>query len=389
MLCFLSARKQSKLFFSQPKQNRDIVFYAEDDFSFIHFKELINILTGTYKKKVSYLTSQIDDPVLNLENENFSSFYIGKGFIRTSTFFRMDAELFIMTMPDLETFHLKRSKVWDVHYVYVFHAMVSAHSNYRTGAFDHYDTIFLSSPYQESEIRKTEEYYNLTPKKLVKYGYPQLESLITEVQQWRAVNSEYDIEQKQARVIVAPSWSEYGILETIGISLVGILLDAGFNVTVRPHPHTTNHRPDIISKLENNYSSFTDFELQTDTRDKASLYRADLMISDWSGIGMEYAFSCERPVIYIDVPKKCLNPDAEKILGKSVEESIRKQIGIIVSPDELDRLPDIINECFRDKKMYTDNAIKLREKYVFNLGSSTATGAEYLHDLVDTRLSSR
>ena len=103
------------------------------------------------------MTSQIDDPVLNLENENFSSFYIGKGFIRTSTFFRMDAELFIMTMPDLETFHLKRSKVWDVHYVYVFH-----YSNY--SAFDHYDTIFLSSPYQESEIRKTEEFITLHQK---------------------------------------------------------------------------------------------------------------------------------------------------------------------------------------------------------------------------------
>ena len=39
-----------------------------------------------------------------------------------------------MDMPDLEKFHIKRSKVYPVHYIYVFHSMFSIQSYLREGA---------------------------------------------------------------------------------------------------------------------------------------------------------------------------------------------------------------------------------------------------------------
>ena len=49
------------------------------------------------------------------------------------------------------------------------------------------------------------------------------------------------------------------------------------------------------------------------------------MISDWSGISMEYAFTFERSVIFIDVPKKILNPNADDLPLEPIEISIRKK----------------------------------------------------------------
>ncbi len=378
---FFLARKNLKQFFAQEKQNRHIVFYSEDDFSFIHFSGLIKLLTTTYNRKISYLTSQIDDPILKTKSDKLFPFYIGKGVIRTAAFHRMDSDLLIMTMPDLGTFHLKRSKVWNVHYIYLFHALVSTHSNYRKGAFDQYDTVFLTSPYQHVEIRQTEEYYDLPAKELVNFGYPQLELLINEVKQWRSNNPDPALQERQPRIIVAPSWSKKGILETLGEELIGVLLKSGYLVTVRPHPRTTEQRPDILSNLARQFADFENFDLQLDINDKRSLYRADVMISDWSGVAMEFAFSCERPLIYIDVPKKCLNEDADKLGMVPIEVSIRDEIGIIVSPHELEKLPTIIDECFQNQDKYIDTAIKLRSEYVFNLGDSNQHGVNYLNEL--------
>ena len=47
-----------------------------------------------------------------------------------------------MDMPDLETYHIKRSKIHPVHYIYIFHSIFSVHSYLRKGAVDNYDTIF-------------------------------------------------------------------------------------------------------------------------------------------------------------------------------------------------------------------------------------------------------
>lgn len=44
-----------------------------------------------------------------------------------------------------------------------------------------------------------------------------------------------------------------------------------------------------------------------------TVFNADLIITDWSGIAYEYAFTTLRPVLYINTPMKIMNPEYEKI----------------------------------------------------------------------------
>jgi len=140
---FSSGREAQELrnFESLEQHERSIVFYSEDNFSIINFEPILNELTINLQRQVCYLTSSPNDPMLTTENKNIKAFFIGDGTIRTKLFLTLKADVLVMTMPDLGTYHIKRSKVHPVHYVYIFHSMVSTFMTYRKGAFD----IFCSN----------------------------------------------------------------------------------------------------------------------------------------------------------------------------------------------------------------------------------------------------
>ena len=176
--------KELKKFEKLPMEEKSIVFYAENIASMNHFHNLINKLTKEKKLKICYVTSVENDPILNKNDENIKTFYIGDGVTRTKFFLTLKAKILIMDMPDLETFHIKRSKVYPVHYIYIFHSMFSTHSYLRKDALDNYDTIFCVGPHHINEIRTTEKQYNLKPKKLVEYGFGRLDTLLEKKQEF-------------------------------------------------------------------------------------------------------------------------------------------------------------------------------------------------------------
>ncbi len=370
-------------FLSLPQMLRKIVFYAEDLHSMLHYRAIIKRLTSAYGEDVCYLTSARDDPILDNHPPRLRPFYIGEGTVRTLAFLRLKADLLILTMPNLETYHIKRSKVYPVHYLYLFHALVSTHSIYRRGAFDHYDTVFCASPYQIEEIRATEAAYLLPKKSLLEAGYMHLEALMEDAEHYRISHGGPAVDGPKT-VVVAPSWGPDSILETCGVELVKRLLDVGYKVVVRPHPMTTKRSPRVIGVMRRVFDLHPSFRLQTDVRDQEALYASHVMISDWSGVAMEYAFACERPVIFIDVPKKCFNPEVDRIPQIPIEVSIRERIGRVVAPDALEQLPVVIESLYGDAGAFIDQIRRARDDCVFNLGRSVEVSADKILELADT-----
>mgnify|MGYP001366900967 FL=1 len=347
---------------------RSIVFYSEDILSFVYFEQIIHELTGNMGQQICYLTSAKNDPILKSENKNIKSFYIGDSeIVKLKFFLELKVKVLIMTMPDLGTYHIKRSKVFPVHYVHVFHAMNSTHRNYRKGAFDHFDSIFCTGYHHVQEIKATEQLYNLKQKNLVECGY----GLLDKLQKTKPLqNQEMHTKDGRKKILIAPSWGKNGLLETVGMNLVKILLDAGYHVTVRPHPMTVQKWPKIISRIENKFKDDSNFEMEKDVSSFESLYSTYGLISDWSGIGFEYAFVCERPVIYVDVPHKNNNPDYNKIPYEPLESSIRNLIGSVISPNDLDNIPKIIESTYENVDLFKTKVKEIRNQTVFNFGQS-------------------
>ena len=352
---------------------RSIVFYSEDVSSFVHFEQIIHELTEKMGYQICYVTSAKDDPILTSQNKRIKAFYIGLGAIRTKFFMELKAEVLVMTMPSLETYFIKRSRVYPVHYVYVFHSINSTHRNYRKNAFDHFDSIFCTGPHHVKEIIATEQLYNLKQKNLVTCGY----GLFDKLEKNKPVkNQEMCTKDGRKKILVAPSWGKKGLLETKGPELVKILLDAGYHVTVRPHPMTVRKWPKIIKTIRSEFKDESNFEMETDVSSFESLYSTYGLISDWSGIGFEYAFVCERLVLYVDVPHKNNNPDYNKISCEPLESSIRNLIGVVISPNELEGIPKIIESTYENIDLFKTKVQEVRNKTVFNFGQSGINGAQ-------------
>lgn len=172
-MSFFREIKDFYRFFKQtPQEHKQIVFYAEHAGYYPNFEGLLQELFVTYEQPITYITSDINDPILTTDNKKIVTFY--SNILLPSLLQYVDSKVVVMTLTDLNQYHIKRS-VSPVHYVYVFHSLVSMHMCYNKGAFDHYDSILCTGAYQEKEFREYEKLENLKQKQLVSGGFYRLE----------------------------------------------------------------------------------------------------------------------------------------------------------------------------------------------------------------------
>ena len=365
------------------QNQRSIVFYAEDRASWVYFEPLIKTLTGKFNHEICYMTSAFDDPILSTDQKRIQSFYLGNGVLRILFFYVLKADVCVMTMPDLEVFHIKRSKLYPVHYVYVFHSMVSTHLAYRHAAFDYFDTIFCVGPHHIKEIRATEKRYGLKQKNLVEQGYGRLDTLLEEKSDKLKQTSKKN--PKKKRILLAPSWGQPGLLERYGEEIIQILLQAGYEVVVRPHPVTVSKCSSVIQSFKDRFSDDPNFVLETDIASIDSLKNSDCLISDWSGVTLEYAFAFEHPVLFIDVPKKINNPRYMEIECEPLEVSIRTQIGEVLDSDHLEKIPEKIESLCGNLEQWQKQIQQIRKQTVFNINQSGEIGALQISKIADQK----
>jgi len=356
---------------------RSIVFYAENKASMNHFRTLIFELTERMNFQICYITSVKNDPIFSSKNKNILSFYIGEGASRTKFFLTLRAKILVMDMPDLDTYHIKRSKAYPVHYIYLFHSMFSIHSYLRKEALDNYDTIFCVGPHHVNEIKAAEKLYELKPKKIINYGFGRLDTLLQEKEKFAKPDSNL-----KDLILITPSYGDENLLEKCGIELIDTLLKSDFRVLLRPHFRTLRDSKELIDSIKNKFGKNPSFIFEDGVIPPEYFHNSICMISDWSGISMEYAFTFERSVIFIDVPKKILNPDADDLPLEPIEISIRRKIGHIVSTNNIREIPNIINNLNNNTEDFKKQLKLIRQNTVFNISTSSKIGANYIEKLI-------
>ena len=364
--------KQATAFGKLPKEVREVVFYSEGQGYWPHIEPVIRALWAEHQQPVTYLTSRLDDPVLTKPPEGLHSLYVGEGTVRTITLAVLKARLVVMTMPDLQTFHIKRSAGVN-HYAYIHHSIVSSHMVYRPAAFDHFDSVFCVGPHHIRETRAREALLGLRPKELVEHGYGRLDTLMEQYGFYAGGSGPL---REPAHVLLAPSWGPHALIERHGAACVTPLLEAGHHVTLRPHPQTRKIYPTCLEAIRTQCVGHPRFELELDVASQRSLLDSDLMVSDWSGAALEFAFSRLKPVLFVDVPRKINNPDYESLKIEPLEVSIREQIGLIIPETELQQLGE--QACAALGQVGVAPIRIARDRSVFNIGGSGSVAAAEL-----------
>jgi hypothetical protein len=366
---FFGCWRQYRAFRRLPRSDRRIVFYAESSQDWHHWRDLIGHLTTELGETICYVSSDPDDPGLHQRSPRISPFCIGRGLWRIWFFQWLDADVLVTQLLDLDNLELKRS-IHPVHYVYVFHSLVSTHMADRADSFDHYDTILCAGAHQMREIRRREELHHLAPKQLIPHGYARLEQLMA-TRRAPALAADAGI-----HVLVAPSWGAHTILPTCGPELTGILLDTGFRVTLRPHFQTRWALPEVIDRVADRYRGHPRFALVEEMGERDSLFDAHVMVTDWSGAALDFGLGLEKPVLFIDVPPKTRNDTWQELGIEPFERYVRDKIGAILPPDRLAEAPDLIQRLARDPARFRCHVSALRDERVFNLGRSGVAGGE-------------
>ncbi len=376
----LSGWKGWRRFKKLPWQWRNIVVYSESGQDWHQFSGLVEQLNGPLGRKTCYVTSDPNDPGLRREHRNFLGIYIPEGWFLTIFFQVNRSDVFVLTMMDLQNLQLKRS-LHPVHYVYLFHSMGSTHMVDNENSFDHYESLFCTGPHQVAEIRRREQLKGLIPKHLFDYGHPRLEQVIAEGQAYRGSKAA----DEPATVLIAPTWGETSIFNTCGRELIGVLLEAGYRVIMRPHYQSNRRTPGLIAAVREAYAGHPAFEYIDRMGETDSILRSDILVSDWSAMALEYAWGLEKPVLFIDVPRRIRNPNWQELGIEPIESTIRNQVGEIVSPDALGEVPTVVERLLAEPERFRARMREMRETMVFRLGHSIPDGAAEIARLAEER----
>ena len=361
-----------KRFFSVA--GKHLVFYSEGSGFYKYFKDVIEYLLEKSNLTIHYVTVDPDDQIFAIAEKEprIRAYYIGPTRLIT-LFMKMDADIVVMTCPDLNNFHLKRSYVRkDIEYIYMFHYPLSTHMVLNTGALDHYDTVFCVGQFQFDEIRAAEKLYGTKEKKLIAAGYGQLEQL------HKSFLALEKTENSRPKVVIAPSWQNDNILDSCIDPLLTELLGKGFDVTVRPHPEYMKRYKPRMDAIVERWQGREDLTFELNFAGNSSIFGADALITDWSGTAYEFSFVTLRSAVFIDTAPKINNPDYEKLGIEPLEFSLRSQVGLRVDPKNLEGLAGRLRAQMENREENSQRLLALRNTYIANFGQSGKVGARYI-----------
>tara|TARA_B100001057_G_scaffold493667_1_gene588618 strand:- start:3472 stop:4578 length:1107 start_codon:yes stop_codon:yes gene_type:complete len=354
-----------KLIFSK---KFDFIFFSEEKSYQKYYILLIEKLL-TKKYSIAYLSSDKND-FINLKGIN--NFYVGEGLTRMFAFMIVRSKFLFLTLPDLGYNEIKKQPDNINYYIYFFHAVNSAHRAFKKNAFNNYDIIFCAGEYHYNELRKLEEINNSKKKFLPKTGYLYFDYLSKN-------NKEL---KKEDFVLVAPSWNynKKNFLNETCLNLITNLLKSDQKVFFRPHMEHHKRNKNTLNTIKEKFSTNKNFIFDEKTENLDSMLKSKILITDNSGIAIEYMFSLKRPVIYFDYFSKIHNELFDKINIKPMEDQIKEKFGYFVKEKHVDDL-DLKHLISDAEKKFLDNSQNLQNfinKNFFNFENSLEKYIEFL-----------
>jgi CDP-glycerol glycerophosphotransferase (TagB/SpsB family) len=214
---------------------------------------------------------------------------------------------------------------------------------YRLFGIDYFDSILLTGDYQANDIRILEQQRGIPAKQLVTTGCSYLDVYAEKI---KNLPKE---ENHQFTVLVSPSWGPSAILSRFGEKLLDPLLKIGIQIIIRPQKKKKKSESSILEKLIEKYKNARNLEWDFGRENIYSLAKADIMISDFSGIIFDYCFLFNKPVMYVKQGFDLRPYDADD-LGEDAVEKIwqfetLKEIGIELKEDDFPNIGDILKNA--------------------------------------------
>ena len=287
-----------------------------------------------------YYTSAKDDPVFDIGWKSVKPEFIGEGNKAFARLNLMEADVCLMTTPGLDVFQLKRSKGVK-HYCHVVH-MVNDATTYKRYGLDYFDSVLLAGEWQGEDIRYLEKLRGLPPKQLITVGCPYLD-----VQAERIKTLE-TLAGHPFTVLVSPSWGASGLLSLYGEKLLDPLVKTGWSIIVRPHPQSKRVEKELLDRLQARYKDNSKVFWDFNPDNIVSISKADIMISDFSSITLDFAFLRDRPFLAAVGDFDARPYDAGKVPHPLWQFQVLSKIGKELKEEDFPHIGEIIKNIADD-----------------------------------------
>lgn len=369
----LSGGKKAKI----DKNKLPIVIFADHKRYWNVFKPICEELEKR-GQKAYYYTASPDDPALEYGKgcKNVVCEFIGEGNKAFSRLNILNAYIVLSTTPGLDVYQWKRSKTVN-HYSHILHAPGNI-SLYRMFGTDYYDSLLLSGDHQVSQTRKLEELRKLPAKEIKLVGLTYLDEMKKRLDAHPSSGKKSD----KPVVLLAPSWGPSGILTKYGAPFIDELIKTGYHVVVRPHPQSFSSEADMLEKLMKQYPDSEDLEWNKDNDNFDVLARADIMISDFSGVIFDFLLVFDKPIMYANAGFSKDPYDAWWLPETPYTFEILPKVGKEITDDYKGNLKTMIDECINDPS-YEAARREVRSTAWKNIGNATPAVCDFLMEKLD------
>lgn len=369
------AKKYYKQFFDKENvKGMKLVFYAEGSGYYKYMQNIIEKIIEKSDITIHYVTSDPNDAIFKMEEPRIKPYYVDETRL-ISLMMKLEADVVVMTTPDLEKYHIKRSRIKpNVEYIYTDHGCSSINLTYRTGALDAFNTVFAVSREQAVEVRELEKLRGTKKKRIIECGYGLLDNMIKSYEA-----SEKTVNEKKT-ILIGPSWQYDNIMDSCLDDLVKALYGKGYKIVIRPHPQYVRRFPMKIKEIKEKYKNILsdDFIIETDFSSNVTVYTADLIISDWSAIAFEFSFTTNKPSLFINTEMKVVNRDYKQIPLIPFDITAREKLGRSLNKDQVKTAHTVVADLLANQQNYAERIDRVKREYFYNLGRSGEVGADYI-----------
>lgn len=325
------------------KSTHKYVIYNEDKRYWNVFKPVLDAFEK-HETEITYFTSYKEDKVFSSNYKYVIPQYIGEGNAAYAKLNILSADVVVMTTPGLDVYQLKRSKNVK-HYAHLEHSVGDA-TMYRMFGLDYFDSVLVTGMYKEADVRYLEEQRKINRKEIVSVGCTYLDVFKERIEQ---LPSE---ENHKFTVLLSPSWGPSAILTRYGEKLLDPLIATGWNIIIRPHPQSKISEKEVLDNLTSKYKDKDNLFWDYESDNIYSMKKADIMISDFSGIIYDYSFLCDKPVMYVNGDMDLRMYDAYYVPGsKPWQVNAIKKFGIELNENQFPNIKEIIQNASDSKEL--------------------------------------
>jgi hypothetical protein len=321
------------------------VFFFENNFIEHHL--------APYTKKNKNTSETIIVSLYNIKNSDLKKFKIFKFkklFFLNLFFLLLKIKYCYSSTPDFDNSAFQRSVFKKTKYIYIQHSPLGLIKIYRDNAFSNFDVVQVVNSFQKNDL------INISKIKNKKIKSWRGKYLFLNNQNDKKMQTNINREQKK-KILIAPTWGTDFFDLNFHLEIQKNLDHNLFDIYIRPHFMSIKKNKNLINELTEK-----NFQISSG---KINFSQFDLLITDWSGIYIEFAKINKVKSILIQNNEKVLNEKFNEFKNKSIDTYARQKLGKILTTKEVDSIQSVVDDIFMNEINYVNEINKFFEEYFY------------------------